>query len=51
MNKHDNVIGYPIYYRQLCTAMCRAFYYRKEDETDWQITKIFYGRHIRRLLM
>ena len=30
MNKHDNVIGYPIYYRQLCTAMCRAFlfYYK-----------------------
>ncbi len=28
---------YPIYYRQLCTAMCRAFYYRKGDETDWQI--------------
>lgn len=25
MNKHDNVIGYPIYYRQLYTAMCRAF--------------------------
>lgn len=27
------------------------FYYRKGDETDWRITKIFYGRHIRRLPM
>ena len=33
---------------QQCAGL---FYYRKGDETDWQITKIFYGRHIRRLLM
>ena len=33
---------------QQCAGL---FYYRKEDETDWQITKIFYGRHIRRLPM
>ena len=29
----------------------RLFYYRKGDEADWRITKIFYGRHIRRLPM
>lgn len=49
MSKHDNVIGYIEYLD--CNGCARLFYYRKGDEADWRITKIFYGRHIRRLPM